>query len=87
MSGSAMLGFLAGTITVVSFVPQVVRVWRTKRTRDLSFGAFALLATGAGLWLAYGLLTRDWPVVATNASVVLLTAAILLAKLRYDPAR
>lgn len=84
MSFTAFLGFVAGTITVVSFVPQVVQVWRTRRTRDLSFGAFALLASGAVLWLAYGVLTRDWPVIATNSAVLVLVGAILVAKLRFD---
>lgn len=84
MSFTVFLGFMAGTITVVSFIPQVVQVWRTRRTRDLSFGAFALLASGAILWLAYGVLTRDWPVIATNFAVLMLVGAILVAKLRFD---
>lgn len=84
MSYVAAIGFLAGTVTVVSFVPQVVQAWRTRRTRDLSFGTFALLGSGAGLWLTYGALIRDWPVFLTNLWVVLLVSAILVAKLRFD---
>ncbi|MBD0320701.1 MAG: SemiSWEET transporter [Gemmatimonadetes bacterium] len=80
----SLIGFLAGCVTVVSFVPQVVQVWRTRRTRDLSSGAFLLLALGAALWLAYGVLTRDWPVILTNSAVGLLVCAILVAKLRFD---
>lgn len=81
---TALLGFVAGAVTVVSFLPQVYQVWHTRRTRDLSFGAFALLGSGAGLWLTYGVLTRDWPVIVTNVSVVVLVGAILVAKLRFD---
>jgi MtN3 and saliva related transmembrane protein len=80
----ATLGYLAGCITVVSFVPQVLRAWRTRRTRDLSLGAFTLLASGAVLWLAYGLMIGDWPVIATNLAVLVLVSAILVAKLRFD---
>jgi MtN3 and saliva related transmembrane protein len=80
---ATLLGFVAGTVTVVSFVPQVVRAWRTRQTRDLSFGAFSLLAFGATLWLVYGVLTHDGPVIATNLSVVVLVSAILIAKLRF----
>jgi MtN3 and saliva related transmembrane protein len=80
----SLIGFLAGCVTVVSFVPQVVRVWRTRRTRDLSAGAFVLLAVGAVLWLAYGVLTDDWPVIVTNSVVGVLVLAILAAKLRFD---
>jgi MtN3 and saliva related transmembrane protein len=78
-----LLGFLAGTLTVSSFVPQVVRTWRTRRTHDLSLGMFALLVTSGSLWLVYGMVRHDWPVVATNAGMVALTGALLAAKTRY----
>lgn len=81
---TSTIGFLAASITVLSFLPQVVRVWRTRQTRDLSMGAFALLATGAVLWLAYGLLTGDLPVILTNVGVGGMVTSILVAKLRYD---
>ena len=77
------LGYIAGTLTVVSFLPQVIRAWRTKRTRDLSLSSFALLITAGSLWIVYGALSRDWPVVATNGGMVALTGALAVAKLRY----
>jgi MtN3 and saliva related transmembrane protein len=78
-----LLGTVAGVLTVGSFLPQVVRAWRTKRTRDLSLGTFALLVTAGTLWMVYGALARDWPVVATNGGMVALNAALAVAKLRY----
>lgn len=78
-----LLGFFAGMLTVSSFVPQVVRTWRTRRTHDLSLGMFALLVTSGTLWLVYGIVRHDWPVVATNAGMVTLTGALLAAKTRY----
>jgi MtN3 and saliva related transmembrane protein len=77
------LGYGAGIITVVSFVPQVVRAWRTKQTRDLSLGSFALLITAGSLWVIYGATSRDWPVVATNSGMVVLNLALATAKVRY----
>jgi MtN3 and saliva related transmembrane protein len=77
------LGYFAGTITVLSFLPQVLRAWRTRQTRDLSLGMFALLVASGLLWMLYGALTRDWPVVATNAGMVTLNGALVVAKLRY----
>lgn len=77
------LGYFAGTITVVSFLPQVVRAWRTRQTRDLSMGMFALLVISGALWMVYGAINRDWPVVATNAGMVALNGALVVAKLRY----
>lgn len=79
----ALLGTAAGVLTVASFLPQVVRAWRTKRTRDLSLGTFALLMTSGTLWMIYGALASDWPVVATNGGMVALNGALAAAKLRY----
>ena len=77
------LGFVAGFLTVSSFLPQVLRTWRTKRTTDLSFGMVALLVASASLWILYGVVRRDWPVIATNTGVVSLTGALLAAKTRF----
>ncbi|GAC1657929.1 MAG: hypothetical protein NVS4B3_24950 [Gemmatimonadaceae bacterium] len=77
------LGYFAGALTVASFLPQVHRAWRTKATKDLSFAMFALLITSGLAWTAYGLLTGDRPVIATNVGMVTLTGAILVAKVRY----
>ena len=78
------LGFLAGVITVGSFLPQVVRSWRTRQTRDLSLGMFTLLTTSGALWMIYGLMTSDMPIILTNAAMVALNGAIVVAKVRYQ---
>lgn len=83
MDVPGIIGLTASFVTVSSFVPQVLRVWRTRRTRDLSLGAFGLLLFGAVLWLSYGLLIRDLPVILTNASVGVMLLAIVVAKLRF----
>jgi MtN3 and saliva related transmembrane protein len=83
MPGVLHLGYLAGALTVASFLPQLVRTWRTRQTKDLSVGMFGLLVVSASCWTAYGVLTHDRPVIATNLSVVLLNAALVIAKLRY----
>ncbi|MDQ3698871.1 MAG: SemiSWEET transporter [Gemmatimonadota bacterium] len=77
------LGYFAGLLTVGSFLPQVIRTWQTRQTRDLSLGMFALLATASSLWILYGIVTRDWPVVLTNSGMVALNGALAAAKLRY----
>ena len=77
------LGYLAGFLTVVSFLPQVIRVWKTKEVEDLSFRMFVLLIAAGALWITYGVLTKDWPVIATNAGTVTFNAAILVAKIRF----
>jgi len=77
------LGYFAGMLTVGSFLPQVIRVWRTHQTRDLSLTMFALLSTASSLWIIYGATIKDWPVVLTNVGMVALNGAIATAKMRY----
>lgn len=77
------LGYVAGAITVASFLPQVVRAWRTRQTRDLSLTSLALLITAGSLWVLYGALSRDWPVVITNTGMVTLLALLAGAKARF----
>ena len=79
----AYIGYVAGVLTVLSFLPHVVRTWRTRQAGDLSFGMFALLITAGALWIAYGVGSRDWPVIATNVGMVALNCAILVAKVRF----
>jgi MtN3 and saliva related transmembrane protein len=79
-----VLGFVAGTITVAAFLPQVVLAWRTQRTRDLSLPGIALLILAGSLWMLYGAMSRDWPVIATNGGMVLLNLALIAAKLRFS---
>ncbi|HEU4747463.1 MAG TPA: SemiSWEET transporter [Gemmatimonadaceae bacterium] len=78
------LGFFAGLLTVSSFLPQVIRSWRTRQTRDLSLGMFTLLTTASSLWIVYGVMTTDWPVILTNAAMVALNGALAVAKVRYS---
>ena len=77
------IGYAAGALTVVSYMPQAVRVWRTRQTHDLSKWMFILLLVAGSLWLTYGFLRGDWPVIATNGGLVLLNLSILIAKLKH----
>ena len=77
------VGFIGGFITVTAFVPQVIRTWRTRNTRDLSLGMVALLVTSGALWLTYGIFIRDWPVILTNVGMVVLNGTLVMAKLRF----
>jgi MtN3 and saliva related transmembrane protein len=77
------LGYVAGMVTVASFLPQVVRAWRTRQTRDLSLPSLALLITAGSMWILYGALSRDWPVVATNSGMVGLLALLAAAKVKH----
>lgn len=78
-----MLGFAAGAMTTAAFVPQVVKTWRSRSSGDISLGMYAVLTCGVSSWLVYGLLVKDWPVVAANGVTLVLVAAMLAMKLVF----
>ncbi len=77
------LGLVAATLTTMSFLPQVVRTLRTRDTSSISVGMYSAFVTGVGLWLVYGLLTGDTPIVVANAITFLLSGIVFILKLRY----
>ncbi|MDB9314301.1 SemiSWEET transporter [Spirulina sp. CS-785/01] len=78
-----MIGLLAGTLTTISFLPQVIKTWKTRSTRDISLGMFSTFCTGVVLWIVYGLFVRDVPVLLTNLATFILAGTVLWFKLRY----
>jgi MtN3 and saliva related transmembrane protein len=83
MSLSELLGFLAGTLTTVSFVPQVLKAWRSKRCDDLSWGMLIAFSGGVTFWLIYGLRLSAPPIIAANAVTLALLVTIIVLKIRY----
>jgi len=81
--GVDFLGLAAGTLTTIAFVPQVVKLWRSRSTRDISLGMFVTFSIGVALWLLYGLAIHAWPIVLANAVTLLLALTILILKLRH----
>lgn len=79
-----LTGSAAAFLTTLSFVPQLVRVWRRKSAKDISLVMFLLFSLGVFLWLVYGLGIGSAPIVAANAVTLALALAILALKLRYD---
>lgn len=76
------LGLLAGTLTTIAFVPQVPKTWRTRSTHDISLGMFAIFVTGVSIWIVYGLIIADIPVILTNVATLALAGIILIFKIR-----
>ena len=77
------LGLVAGTLTTLSFLPQLVKAWKTRSTHDISFGMLALFSAGLVLWIVYGVIVTDVPVIAANSLTLLFVGLILALKLRY----
>jgi MtN3 and saliva related transmembrane protein len=77
-----VLGLLAATLTTLSFIPQVVHSWRGGTGRALSPWWLASFGTGLASWLGYGLMRRDPAIVASNAIMLLLVAALVASRMR-----
>lgn len=77
------LGYLAGLLTTLAFVPQVWKIWSTKSAKDVSLPTFLAFSAGVALWLAYGILKQELPISIWNAVTLVLAAAIVVMKLRY----
>jgi MtN3 and saliva related transmembrane protein len=84
MNSIDALGYLAALLTSLAFLPQVLRVWRTRSARDVSLGMYAVFLGGVLCWLAYGILLAAWPVIVANAVTLALASAVLVLKLRFD---
>lgn len=78
-----LIGLVAGALTTVAFLPQVIKTWKSGSAKDLSLGMFAFFCLGVLLWLVYGIMTRDIPVIAANFATLLLASTILYFKLRF----
>ena len=77
------IGLLAALLTTAAFLPQVLHTLATRDTRGISLRMYVIFVAGVLLWLIYGLLTRDLPLILANAVTLLLAGAILILKLRH----
>ncbi|MES2406146.1 MAG: SemiSWEET transporter [Pseudomonadota bacterium] len=77
------IGLLAGTLTTVAFIPQVIKIWRSKKADDISVSMFLIFTVGVGLWMIYGIQIASLPVMLANAVTMILALVILILKYRY----
>lgn len=78
-----ILGLVAGTLTTLSFLPQLLKAWKSRSTHDISIGMILLLAVGIMLWIFYGIVMADVPVIVANTVTLVFVSLILALKLRY----
>ena len=79
----ALVGYLAGLLTTFAFIPQAWYIWRTRSARDVSLHTFSAFTVGVFLWLVYGVLKAEWPIVIWNGVTLVLAGTILGMKLRF----
>lgn len=78
-----LLGLTAGTLTTLSFLPQVIKTWKTRSTKDISTGMFVTFCAGILLWALYGFAINSMPVIITNIVTFFLAFVILLLKIKH----
>lgn len=83
METTVLVGYIAGTLTTISFVPQVARAWKMKETRDISLAMLILFAAGIFLWTLYGFWVGSPPIIAANVITFLLIIVLLALKVKY----
>lgn len=76
-----IIGILAGICTTVSFVPQILKIFKTRHVRDLSLSMYAILTFGIFLWFVYGIFIKEWPIIITNVVSFSLCLTIVIMKL------
>lgn len=83
MSISAVIGLVAGTLTTLAFVPQVIKTWRIRSVGDVSLGMYVVFALGVFLWICYGVAIDSLPVVAANVATFVLACVMIVFSIRF----
>jgi MtN3 and saliva related transmembrane protein len=78
-----IIGLVAGLLTTTAFIPQVLKIYRTKSGKDISARMFSLFSAGIVLWLIYGILLRSLPLILSNVITLVLSLTIIGLKIRY----
>jgi MtN3 and saliva related transmembrane protein len=83
MDRVTLIGLLAGGLTTLAFLPQLLKTWKSKSAEDISLVMLITFCTGVGLWLLYGFMIGALPVILANLVTLILGLAILFLKLKY----
>jgi len=83
MNTIQLLGLVAGACTTIAFLPQVIKTWKSRSAKDLSLSMFSIFCLGVTLWLVYGFMVQDIPVIAANLLTLMLASTLLFFKLRF----
>jgi MtN3 and saliva related transmembrane protein len=78
-----LVSAVAATLTTAAFVPQALHIIRHKDTRAISLHMYLAFVTGVLLWLVFGVLIGNWPIIVSNAITLALALAIIAMKLKY----
>jgi len=83
MDTITIIGLIAAAFTTIALFPQLIKVWKTKSTKDISTGMFALYCGGVFLWFVYGVYLNDLPIMIANSLAFIQALIILMLKAKY----
>lgn len=78
-----IIGYLAGFFILISIIPQIIKSWKTKSTKDLSLSRYLIYVSGVLLWLIYGIILKNGPMIIVNSINTILAISIIYLKLKY----
>ena len=84
MNSIDLLGLIATCFTTSSFIPQVWQIWKTRDVSAISLHTYVIITFGLALWLLYGILKSDLPLIVANSMMTFLTGAITVMKIRFS---
>jgi MtN3 and saliva related transmembrane protein len=83
MDATTILGYFAGALTTMSLLPQVIKMWKTRSTRDVSLVMFLIFVVGISLWIAYGIAIHSAPVIIANSVSLMMGFIVLWLKFKF----
>jgi MtN3 and saliva related transmembrane protein len=83
MDAITIIGLVAALFTTISLLPQLIKVYKTKSTKDISTGMFALFGSGVLLWFIYGVYLSNLPIIIANSTAFIQAVIILIFKVKY----
>jgi MtN3 and saliva related transmembrane protein len=78
-----ILGYSAGAVTALTFLPQVIKTWKEKSARDISLMMFVIAVINEIMWIWYGILLNNWIIISTNSILLVMSSAMICMKLIY----
>jgi MtN3 and saliva related transmembrane protein len=84
MDFTNVVGLLAGTCVTLSVIPQILKVWKTKKVKEISLLTFSILTFGIAVWVVYGFLKDDLPIIITNSISLLLNLTMVYFIIYYE---
>jgi MtN3 and saliva related transmembrane protein len=84
MSSNDILGYVAGSITAVTFLPQVIKTWKKRSAEDVSLMMFVIAVLCEVLWIIYAININNWVIILTNATLMVMALTMIYFKFRFN---